>query len=44
MGNFAPDLRNYYEDLRRKEEDRLKQIDDKEMVGFTGKPIINKKS
>ena len=34
----------YFEDLKKKEEMRQKIIEEKEMQGFTGKPIINKKS
>ena len=34
----------YFEDLKKKEEVRQKLIEEKEMQGFTGKPIINKKS
>ena len=34
----------YFEDLKKKEEVRQKLIEEKEMQGFTGQPIINKKS
>lgn len=45
VGMFSPpDMKSYYVEQKRKEEERLKQIENQEMKGFTGKPIINKKS
>ncbi len=42
--NYMVETKNYYEELKKKEEERQKMLQDKEMEGFTGKPLINKKS
>ena len=44
LGQFSSNLKEYYEEQKRKEEARLKIIEEKELEGFTGKPEINKKS
>lgn len=44
FSQYMAEPRAYYEELQRKEHERQKLLEEKEMQGFTGKPQINKKS